>query len=613
MLNPTDRSLYIDALTPPPGFQLDHAVGTTYSLDLPTLLSVPISFALNDWRADSSNLLEDPVAVLEALRRYADRITLFCQAGQTCLPSKMATSPLFAYLEPMIYEVALDKGSFHPKTWLVRYTGPEDAVLYRFICLSRNLSTDSSWDTSLVLEGTLGARKLAIAKNHPLGSFIESLPKIALRPPAPASVRAAAIGRLGSEVRRVPFDCPEPFEEVVAFWPLGKGYPSPLEPGDNGSRSLVISPFLHKESLSHWALSKSATLISRKTALDELDPETLDKFRDVYVLKDEFLTTEPDDSVAASARDLHAKLFVLETGWDAHVWTGSANATRAAFQDNVEFLVELKGKKSRAGIGRLLGEDDSKAEPGLAPFLRLYHRPADPVTPLATLRANERTLERLKQRLATSKLELKLTPVQAGYLMTLSPTVDTDLQMGEVRGACWPITFRPGNQDRDLALLVEHNHVEFSVNLASLTGFVAFRLELGEGDERAELQFVFNVPIVNAPDDRLSTVLGLILENRAGFLRYLTLLLASDEEDLGSLLSLLDAPSSDHASPNVGQGSGLPLLEELLRTLARCPSKLDAIDHLISDLQRTEDGRALLPEHFLSVWEPLWARRQQTL
>ena len=35
---------------------------------------------------------------------------------------------------------------------------------------------------------------------------------------------------------------------------------------------------------------------------------------------------------------LHAKLYILEEGWDARLWTGSANATNAAFSGaNVEF------------------------------------------------------------------------------------------------------------------------------------------------------------------------------------------------------------------------------------------------------------------------------------
>ena len=50
---------------------------------------------------------------------------------------------------------------------------------------------------------------------------------------------------------------------------------------------------------------------------------------------------------------LHAKTYVIERGYAAHLVLGSANATKAAFDGNIEFLVELVGKKSRLGIDTL--------------------------------------------------------------------------------------------------------------------------------------------------------------------------------------------------------------------------------------------------------------------
>jgi hypothetical protein len=45
----------------------------------------------------------DPLALLEALRCYGDRFTVFCQSGQIRLPPKYP--PLVIFLEPCIYEV----------------------------------------------------------------------------------------------------------------------------------------------------------------------------------------------------------------------------------------------------------------------------------------------------------------------------------------------------------------------------------------------------------------------------------------------------------------------------------------------------------------------------
>ena len=60
MLAPDHRKTLIDSLRPPSGFRLDAAVGTTYSLNLTTLLVVPAAYALFD--TGRMNEDEDPAA-----------------------------------------------------------------------------------------------------------------------------------------------------------------------------------------------------------------------------------------------------------------------------------------------------------------------------------------------------------------------------------------------------------------------------------------------------------------------------------------------------------------------------------------------------------------------
>jgi len=54
----------------------------------------------------------------------------------------------------------------------------------------------------------------------------------------------------------------------------------------------------------------------------------------------------------------------------------------------------------------------------------------------------------------------------------------------------------------------------------------------------------------------------------------------------------------------------VPLLEAMVRTLDREPSRLDAIHQVVQDLLATDEGRRLLPDGFLAAWEPLWAARK---
>ena len=69
---------------------------------------------------------------------------------------------------------------------------------------------------------------------------------------------------------------------------------------------------------------------------------------------------------------LHAKLFVIDRGWDASVFSGSFNATVHALQHNVEFMVELVGKKSRFGVDQFLRQ--VKGETNFADLLKDIRR-----------------------------------------------------------------------------------------------------------------------------------------------------------------------------------------------------------------------------------------------
>ena len=116
MLHPQDRHHLMDARRPPEGMKLDFAVGTTYSLDLLALLTVPLSFTFHESEDKDGAPVGDPVPVMEALRRNADRIAIFCQAGKTMVPA--GYRQLNVFLENMVFMVTAPLGGvFHPKLW----------------------------------------------------------------------------------------------------------------------------------------------------------------------------------------------------------------------------------------------------------------------------------------------------------------------------------------------------------------------------------------------------------------------------------------------------------------------------------------------------------------
>lgn len=452
MLDPNIRRLYLDELKPPAPYVLDRAVGTTFSLDLLSLLVVPLSLAFSE--AGGEEALRDQIAVLEALQRTADRLGIFCQQGRIAVPR--ADSLLYSYLEPAVIEVRPPggKGVFHPKIWLLRFTADGLPPLHRFVCLSRNLTFDQSWDTVLTLEGTVEeGRKNAFSRNRPLAAFIAALPSLAVGP-VPASLREH-VEMLADEVLRVRFRVPDGFnEEEYDFIPLGlKGYRQPPAFKDH-SRMMIVSPFLSGDALAPLAVAgTNNVLISRGESLDALPPGLLDKIRvrtQVYILNEAAEKPDTEDEEFERGEDLsglHAKLYVAEHGWNARLLTGSANATDAAFHQNVEFLVELRGRRAQIGIDKILGE---REERGSLLGMLLPYQPGT-VDDKAKIRKElEQLLEQARQAVAGAGLSLKVTPEPGGtYALSLAGNEPLALA-SNLGAACYPITL-DRNHARDLA------------------------------------------------------------------------------------------------------------------------------------------------------------------
>jgi hypothetical protein len=141
---------------------------------------------------------------------------------------------------------------------------------------------------------------------------------------------------------------------------------------------------------------------------------------------------------------------------------------------------------------------------------------------------------------------------------------------------------------------------------ASVTGLVAFELRSGLCD--FSICFVLNLPVENLPDSRDAAVMRTILANREGFLRYLLLLLQADDS-LPDVSELVKAIGGSWRRGSTGFDE-LPLLEELTRALSRAPEKLRSVKRLVEQLVSTPEGRELVSQEFLELWqlyEPLVA------
>lgn len=612
MLQPNDRRHLFESLRPPEGYSLDYAIGTTFTLDLLALLTAPLAFTTFEWADEEGHLTHSPQALLATMQQYADRITLFCQTGKIAIPQKH--TELYSYLESSVVEVNAPQsgGIFHPKVWVLRFIAPNCPVLYRFLCLSRNLTFDQSWDTMLLLDGQLLEGEESAASRS-LSDFIMALPQLAHCASLAKRIKTQ-IEQMGAELQRVRFELPPGFEQLV-FHPLGlSGKPKPF--AGRIDRLLIVSPFVSEKRLNQFGNhAKGSILISRSEELDSIPATTLGLFDQLYQISPAANPEEVDETKDAPTYTplvgLHAKLYVADSGQNARIWTGSANATDAAFERNVELLVELIGDKKQVGIDSLLAVHDHEVS---------FRSLLEPFTPLPELVVIDCTLADLAHRAECELLKLRLTayvlPIQESdqYVLQLqlegneSPQFESNI---EVR--CYPMT-RP----ELAAVLVApiETKLEFKpLTCQALTSFFAFEIWTSTGAQKLS-SFMLNVPLHGVPANRRQHILRSLLKDKDRVLKLLFLLLAEGKADTRELLNAFSFAESIVDDPNGITNSRstpslFPLFEAMVRTLDRNPMKLEHIARLVNDLQQLPLDEQLLPDQFDSIWQPIDAVRQR--
>ena len=614
MLEPRDRLLLTTALRPPNGHELDFAVGTTYSLDLLTLLTVPLSFAWFDRRGDEDEDEAESVEVLGGLQKYARRVAFFCQAGRIMWPQKRY--PQLAFLEESVTECfAPMGGAFHPKVWALRYKAEDGHVVYRILCLSRNLTTARCWDTILVLDGEAGGRR-AVPESVPLAEFVAALPGMANPRKRMAAERESEVLKLAEELRQAVFECPEGFS-AFKLWPLGFGNHRAWPFDGAGNRVLVVSPFLALGTIERLAGgSRDSVLVSAPDTLRQL-PRRPVGFASIFTLDDRAvadLSETANEEAADSSVDaiqlsgLHAKCYVSDAGSNTLIWSGSANATDAAFSRNVEFLVQLSGPRNVCGVDRLLtGNKDSAG-------FRDILTEADSLLAQA-LRSEEevrgaRLVEEGRSWAARYMQSFDVELHGECFDLVVVGAEERPARPAGVKVRCWPTTLSADRAVDVTDVAGPLGRFE-GVSFEALTTFLAVEVSTSVG-RAPSARFVLNLPLNGAPADRRDRILRSLIKDKSRFARYVWMLL-SDESDGPQGLSSVVPIGTDHEAGRRRDLDLMPsLFELLLRTLHRHPQRLDDIAGLLKSVRTSaDDGEPLFPPGFEEVWEPIWAIRER--
>ena len=523
-LTPETRVLLTDALRPPASYRVDVAVGTTYSLNLTALLLAPLSFALFDSGDTQDVGTLDPIRLLEAVRRYAEHTTVFCQAGAIHVPTNYRS--ILTFVEDSVREAAPahDDGLFHPKMWALRFVDQDHNHLHRIVVLSRNLTLDRSWDTALILDehedGTIDGA--------PAADFVRNLPNMAIRPLQ--SSRVDEIQDLADTLGHTSFAAPAPFT-VGTLLPIGLSSESVWPFPERGRRLLAISPFLTKSAVKRVStIAKERTVISRADSLEQVGSDDLGGW-DVRVLQrlaevdpsDDLddITKAVPDGFFESHDGLHAKTFVIDVDENQSVvLTGSANLTGASWCRNVEFDAVLTGPTATCGVSAIL--NGSPEAPGLAQVTEKYAVLAkDGVADESA--ATAFTLEAFHRKLGTGLPVLHVETIDADRVSATLTLGIPDEQPGVT--AVWPASV-PDSHAQPLATTLT-----WKVAPANITPFIIVETTAGVGEGKVVRRCALKAELTGAIDGRRHDAVFSILRSKEDVLRYLVFLLGDPSYD----------------------------------------------------------------------------------
>ena len=600
MLNPNnDRLDYGQILAPPAGYNLDFAVGTTYSLNLDALVGASLALGLSE--ETDSELMKNPVCLLEALRSTGDSVALFCEGGQIHMPNQV--TPLYILLEKMVFSVKTQKRkriaaypSFHPKFWLIRYKNNDGHLRYRVIVLSRNLTFDRSWDIAFYMDGYITEN--ATDKNEPVCDFLRYL---IAQVPATENGREKKkkIRALIRELSNVVFEPEEKAFYDYEFIPNGvkraSGGVYQFNETDLFQNSfheiMIISPFLsagiirnfNERNLQSRISDARYMLITREMSLGRLKPEDVSRFQ-IYTMRDAVIDGETaisEDTQEIQKQDIHAKAYMIRKYSDSDLYVGSLNASHNAVYGNIEFMIRLRSKRRYIDIDKLTSSLFGTGKDG-------SDNPFQEVTLQNAIIDEEdekkKAVDAIVKDINRSNPSAIVEPEEEEYY-----TVRVHFEACDIKG--YQVSIRP---------LLSRNSEEFSSDvlftrlmITQLSEF--YVITVSDGDQTVERVLI--IPTDGLPDDREKQMVSSVVSDRDCFYRYIAFLLGDD-----SILSMLEVNSTGEETHNVmnRQTYHIPALyEKMLQTAAINPEKFKGIEYLMKTISK--DG--IIPEDFKKLYE----------
>ena len=596
MFKPTsakDRINYGEVLMRP-GWRLERAIGTTYSLDLETLTAVSIALGLIE--DTDSELISDPICMLSAFQKISDRIVVFCEAGQIKLPSK--PNALCLTLEKMVVPISLPFDSktkrypsFHPKTWLLEYSNEDGEKQYRFVVMSRNMTFDHSWDVACALDGDTSS--LGEVRTEPIVYFLKFLRKQLNKELVNYSRQSNDLSYMIKAISQVRFYVEDDFSECVIM-PLGIGADSYNMASnrlftDNFHGLVVMSPFLSGSVIEGLNDSEKTltgttrTLITRRSELSKITGGKASNF-DVYVMKDDIVDGESaisdgeDEKIEQEVgkQDIHAKIYVRRKYGDTDLYIGSMNASYAAINSNVEMVLCLRTKNGKLNEERFLNDIMGEDREGKKNPFELV------------------SIEDVKETDETSvqdKVEQKIKEVCRLEMRADVEANDGRFDVGVSAGINCKmegVVIRPLRSNKESELLPKM--VFGSLDMLQLSEFYVVKVTIDD----CTLERVIMVPTTGIPEGRETEIIKNVIKSRKHFIEYVAFILGDDY-----IQSFLENKKTSGEYGEWDNNNSMPAVyEKMLKTSVTDPEKLGEIQYITKAIEEEE----IIPLEFRDMY-----------
>ncbi len=575
-LDRLDSLAILDALAPDPGWTTDLAILSSYSVDL--VAAAAIIMALAGEGDDHERMHRAPLA--RACESMRDRFRIVCQAGRILVPGAGTTA--LALADRWVREVHHNgnERSWHAKMCLVRYSQEQEGngslqSVWRLWVGSRNLTRDTSWDSALIAEGRPSLKPSSEAEAIARAGFV-----LASR----ADIPDWSGRRVQRELNTLKWIWPYDVSKIESFdlWTDAASSPGFPAPPAGVDRVITVSPFIDPDTavaMATWGSRvhqrQLLTIPQTMEALLQHPKCPLDGFTSLHQIvgtsapedfEEDRGPTEEDQLVEVH-RGLHAKLIWAQTPKGDHLWLGSANLTRRAWDGrNSEVMVHLRVLPS---VGKGLSE-------GILEDLAEEVHPSDEAMGTYQQDEKEKQLDALRNRIAgtwTSVLKFSPDGREVHLIAQVPPLELGDRAKLKVRlfgtreFQVWP----PGEVMVRLPGVALHQQTELVELILS-----------GYGPDGASVSWIARAPFDPEPGlERDRAVLAKLMGPRA-FLAWLGTLL---DEVTGGGSDQLWPEREEHPVPlpswsrDQGLAIQIPTLESVLRAWARNQKSVLLVDH----------------------------------